>query len=96
MKLFMNTAVDFRLVLEKILVFLQMLIPPEQTFNSVFINELNWDLYLVLKMTRMEQETMSNPDLINLAIQLSCTLGKSPERKTTEISLKLQQLEVYK
>ena len=41
------------------------------TFNSVSINGLNQDLFTLIKMTRMERETMSSPGLGNLANQLS-------------------------
>ena len=60
-------------------------------FNSMFINELNQDLSLLVKGTKIEWETMSTPDLINLANQLSHTLDESPKRKTAKIP-KLQQV----
>lgn len=46
---------------------------------------LNWDFYLLVKNTRMEWETMSILDLVNLANQLACTLDEPLERKTNKI-----------
>ena len=43
-------------------------------FNSMLINGLNWNLSFLVKRSRMERETMSILDLLNLANQLSCTL----------------------
>ena len=63
-------------------------------FNSVFRNRLNWHLSLLVKRSRMEWETISTPDLVNLANQLTCTIENSTKRKTTEIlSLQFQQME---
>ena len=51
----------------------------------MFISVLNWDLSLLVKRTRVEGETTSTPDLVNLANQLAHTLDESPKRKTSKI-----------
>lgn len=53
--------------------FLKMLIPPVQ---------LNWDIYLLVKRTSMEwflYGSISAPDLVSLANQLSHTVDESPQ-----------------
>ena len=63
----------------------------------MFISRLNWDLSLLAKINRMELETMSTPDLVNLANQLSHILKRSANRKTTRIvNLQLLQIEAHK
>ena len=47
-------------------------------FNS--INGLNLDLSRLVKRTRTQLETMSSPDLVNLANQFS-TLDESPKKR---------------
>lgn len=92
MNLFMTIIIDFRLFLRKILIFLQMLIPPAQLL-TLFINGLYWDLFLLVKRTKMESETMFTSDLVNLASQLPLTLDEPPKRKTAKIlNLQLQQM----
>ena len=62
-------------------------------FNSVFINGLDWVLYSLVKRARMKCENMSTPDLVNLANQPSCNVGKHPLRNISKIlNLQLQQL----
>lgn len=62
----------------------------------MFIKGLNRDLALLGKRTRMEWETVSTPDSVNLANPLSCTLDESPKRKTTETLIQLQQMKAPK
>ena len=65
--------------------------------NSMFINRLNRDLSLLVKRTRMEWETMSPSDLVNLANQFSHTLDELPKRKTAIIlNLQIQQMKAPK
>ena len=45
-------------------------------FNSMFINELNWDLSLLAKRIRIRWETMFVMDLVNLANRLTHTHTK--------------------
>lgn len=80
MNLFMTTVINFRSLLKKILVFLQMLIFYPGSFKSVFINGVNQDLCLTVKRTRMEWGTMSTPNLVNLANQLSHTLAVTSKK----------------
>ena len=54
-------------------------------FNSMLIHGLKWDLSFLVKRTRMEWETVPNPDLVTLANQLNCPLDESAKRKTTKI-----------
>ena len=64
----MIIKINFWLFLKKILMFLKTSIPPEQ---------LNWDIYLLVKRTSMEWEAMSAPDLVSLVNQLSHTADES-------------------
>lgn len=83
---FTTEAVNFRLFLKNILVFLQMLIPPE-----LFIERLKV-LFLLLKRTRIEWETMSTLKWVILTNQLCLTQDESLKRKTTRIlNFQLQQ-----
>lgn len=64
-------------------------------FNSVFSNRLNWHLSLLVKRSRIEWETVSTLDLVNLANQLTCTIENSTKTKTTKIlSFQFQQMGV--
>lgn len=54
-------------------------------FNSMFIKGLNWDFSLIVKRARMEWETLSTSDSVNLANWLSYTLEDSTKRKTSKI-----------
>ena len=56
-------------------------------FNSILINVLCWDLSLLVKKTRREWETMSTPDLVNLANQLSHIFDESHKRKNSKIQV---------
>ena len=80
----MIITVDFRLFLKKMLVFFQKLIPAEWLL-TLFITELNQDLPLLEKRSRMEWETISPPDLVNLANQLAHALDESSQRKMDKI-----------
>ena len=40
----------------------------------MFINGWNWDLFLLVKMTRLEWKTLFTPDIVNLAKQLPHSL----------------------
>ena len=70
----------------------------ESTWEDfMFIDRLNGDLFLLVKRSRMEWETMSSPDLINLVNELTCTLGDQTKRKTTKVlNFQLQQMEAAK
>ena len=90
MNLFINIIIDLRLFFKKILVFLQMLISPGYLL-TLFINGPNQDLSILVNRTRMEWETLSTSDQVNLVNQLSHTLDELPQRKTTKIlNLQLQ------
>ena len=66
-------------------------------FNSMLVNILNWCLSFSVKRTRVEWETMSTPDLVNLANQLTRTLDESSKRKTAKIlNFQLQLMKVPK
>ena len=57
------------------------------------MNRVNQDHSLTVKLVRREWETMSTPDLVNMANQFSHTLVESPQKQTknTEIlNLQLQ------
>lgn len=70
-----------------------MIISPEEIFNSVFINLLNWELSLLTERTRIYWETMSISDLVNLANQLSHTPDEPPGKKPAKIlSLQLWKM----
>lgn len=51
----------------------------------MFINGLNQDLSLPVKRTRMDQETVSTPDLVNPANESICTLDESSQKKIVKI-----------
>ena len=66
-------------------------------FNSMFTNGLNRDFPLLVIRTRMERQSMSTPDLVNLTNQLSHTADESPPRKTTKmLNFQLQQMKAPK
>lgn len=54
-------------------------------FNTMFTNGLNWDSSLLVTRIRMEWETVSILDLVNVANQLSPTPNESPQRETAKI-----------
>ena len=89
--LFMILTIDFRLFLKKILAFFSDADSTRVAFNFMLINELNCDLSLLVKRTRMEWETTPIPDLVNLANQLSQTPDESPQKNMAKI-LQLQQM----
>lgn len=51
----------------------------------MLIKELTWDHSLIVKRTRMEWETTSIPDLLNLANKHSRALDELPKRQTAKI-----------
>ena len=66
-------------------------------FNCMVINGLNQDRSLLVRRTRMEWETVSTPDLVSLANQLSHTLDYSAERRSTKIlNFELHQMEILR
>ena len=96
MNLFTVITIDFQLFLKKILHLLQAL-TIQVAFNSLFINDLNQDFSLLVKRTKIEWETLSTPDLVNLATQVSHTLAQSCKRKTAKIlNVQFKQMEVPK
>ena len=51
----------------------------------------------MVKKTRMEWETISTSDLVNLASQLSPSLDESPKRKITKtLNLQIRQTKAHK
>ena len=62
---FFFPAVDFLIVSKENYVLPSDIDSSQVALNS--INGLNWDLSLLVKRTRTQWETMSSPDLINLA-----------------------------
>ena len=54
---------------------------------------MDWNIFLLVNRTRVEWETVSSPDLVNLINRLS----ESPKRKTAKIlHLQVQQMKVPK
>lgn len=54
------------------------------TFNSLFVNGLNRDLSLLVKRTRMEWETTSSLDVVNVINRFARTLDEPPWSKTAK------------
>ena len=75
-------VMDFRLLSKRILDLPSDVDSPWVAFNSVSINRLSRDLSLSGKRTRMEWETMSTPDLVDLSNQLARALGGHLREKT--------------
>ena len=91
----MTITIGFRLFFKENSGFPSDVDSTQVVFNSMFIHGLNWDLSFQIKRTRIEWKTVSTPDLVNLANQLSCTLDELPKRKTAEIlNLQLQKMKV--
>ena len=91
--LFMSIIIDFRLFFKENAGLSTDVDSTWVAFNSILINVLCWDLSLLVKKTRREWETMSTPDLVNLANQLSHIFDESHKRKNSKI-LNLQLLQM--
>lgn len=53
-------------------------------YNAMFVNRLNWDLFILIKRIRMEWKSMSTPDWINLVNKVTYILDDSNKRKSTK------------
>ena len=81
----MIIAIDFRLFFKENSGLPSDVESTQVPFNSMFVNGMNWDPSLLVKRTSVKWETVSAPDLVHLANQLSGTLDELPPRKTTKI-----------